>query len=446
MIWLYRLAFPFVLLALAPKYLLRMRRRGGYADGFWQRFGGGPALPGRRPGVARLWLQAVSVGELLAVEPILETLQRDGVEVILTTTTSTAYRLAREKYLRLVTAVGYFPVDWAPFSARAWRRIKPDLAIIAEGERWPEHMRQGAQPGPCPSPLHQCAAFRPQLRALAPFFRPRAAFVLGGIDRLLASSAQDARPAFASSGFPPAASETTGNLKLDVKIQILDGSARERLQRELGPPSGRRILLGSSTWPGEEEALIGALLAARASGVASSLLIVPRHAERRVEIEKIVRASGLAYHFRSIGAASFPVDIAVADTTGELRSLTQLADVVFVGKSLVPHTEGQTPVEAAVLGKPILMGAGMSNFRSIAANLVWRGAARVVTGPGRSCRAGDDAPGGRPDARADGDGGGRLAPGERRGPRANLGRDPRRTRAFGVGTPAGSCHTARGRA
>jgi 3-deoxy-D-manno-octulosonic-acid transferase len=72
------------------------------------------------------------------------------------------------------------------------------------------------------------------------------------------------------------------------------------------------------------------------------------------------------------------VDVAVGDTTGELRKLTQLADLVFIGKSLPPHTEGQTPVEAAVLGKPMLFGPGMGNFRIIARDLVQRGAARQV--------------------------------------------------------------------
>jgi 3-deoxy-D-manno-octulosonic-acid transferase len=73
--------------------------------------------------------------------------------------------------------------------------------------------------------------------------------------------------------------------------------------------------------------------------------------------------------------------VAVGDTTGELRRLTQLADLVFVGKSLPPHTEGQTPVEAAVLERPILFGPGMGNFRPIARDLVARGAAQVVTDP-----------------------------------------------------------------
>ena len=105
---------------------------------------------------------------------------------------------------------------------------------------------------------------------------------------------------------------------------------------------------------------------------------MPRHAERRAEIEALLQSSGLRYHFRSRGAAPSPVDVAVGDTTGELRKLSQLADVAFVGKSLPPHHEGQTPVEAAALGKPILFGPAMSNFRPIAGDLKACGAARVV--------------------------------------------------------------------
>ncbi|MFM8338316.1 MAG: 3-deoxy-D-manno-octulosonic acid transferase, partial [Opitutaceae bacterium] len=94
------------------------------------------------------------------------------------------------------------------------------------------------------------------------------------------------------------------------------------------------------------------------------------------EIETLLRDSGATYHFRSRGPAAGPVEVSVADTTGELRRLTQLADLVVVGKSLPPHTEGQTPVEAAALGKPILFGPGMANFRTIAAELLAGGAAR----------------------------------------------------------------------
>ena len=123
-IWLYRILFLPALLVVAPYYLWRMRKRGGYRANFGQRFGGTPPLPPKRSGVRRLWLQAVSVGEMLAIGPLLEALKKDDtVEVYLTTTTSTAHQIARDSYGSLVGALGYFPLDWWPFSARAWRHV-----------------------------------------------------------------------------------------------------------------------------------------------------------------------------------------------------------------------------------------------------------------------------------------------------------------------------------
>jgi 3-deoxy-D-manno-octulosonic-acid transferase len=382
LIWIYRLLFPFVLLATAPYYLWRMRRRGGYGDGFWHRFGLPPRLPARRPGVRRVWLQAVSVGEMLAVEPIVLALEADGIEVMLTTTTSTGYRVAVDRLLAHVCGIAYFPMDWMPFSSRAWARISPDLAIVTEGERWPEHMNQAKARGVpvlCINARISDRSFR-RLRR----FPVAAAFVLDGMTRILAGSAQDARR-FREMGYPADRITVTGNIKLDVKIPRLDEGGRAKLRLELGLPPGRLVLLGSSTWPGEEAALVDALLAARSKGVDCSLLIVPRHAERRAEIEKLLKATGLSLHMRSRGASPGAVDVAVGDTTGELRAMTQLADVVFVGKSLSPHTEGQTPVEAAALGRPILFGPGMGNFRSIARDLLERGAARSVADAAGLC-------------------------------------------------------------
>jgi 3-deoxy-D-manno-octulosonic-acid transferase len=133
-----------------------------------------------------------------------------------------------------------------------------------------------------------------------------------------------------------------GNLKFDVEIPRISAEEAVQLRRELG--LGQRVLvLGSSTWPGEEAALLAAWRRWRSDGMDVGLLLVPRHAERRPEIERLLVDQGVAHHFRSRGAAPGPVEVAVADTTGELRRLTQLADVVVVGKSLPPHTEGQTP-------------------------------------------------------------------------------------------------------
>lgn len=377
MIWIYRILFLPALLLASPHYLLRMKRRGGYRENFGQRFGATPPLPAKRAGVRRVWLQAVSVGEMLAIAPLLEALRTDPtVEVYLTTTTSTGYALARERYPALVIGIGYFPADWWLFSRRAWRTVRPDFVILTEGERWPEHIRQARARGVPVLAVNARLSDRSfrrtmKLRALAwPLFR--------GITRVLACSQHDAER-FQALGFPAAAITTTGNIKLDVAIPLLGDAEKTALRRELGFGE-EPVLLGSSTWPGEEAVLIDIFKALRADDRAVRLLIVPRHAERRTEIEALLQGTGLEYHFRSRGPAPAGADVqvAVADTTGELRNFTQLAELVFVGKSLPPHHEGQTPVEAAALGKPVLFGPQMSNFRTISRDMRAAGAALAV--------------------------------------------------------------------
>ncbi|MGH7996666.1 MAG: 3-deoxy-D-manno-octulosonic acid transferase [Opitutaceae bacterium] len=391
MIWVYRFLFAPALIVLGPVYLRRMLRRGGYRENFSQRVGRHRRLPPKR--TPRIWIQAVSVGELLAIGPLLETLRAKGLEIYLTTTTSTGYRLALDRYGAHTVGIGYFPIDWCPFSAQAWAAIEPDLVVLTEGERWPEHARQAARhrvPVVCVNARLSDRSFR-RLRRF-PF---AARLALDGLTRVLAASRLDGAR-FRALGVPPERLSVTGNLKLDVSIPPLVPGEGKRLKSELGLGPGP-IVLGASTWPGEETALVAAVVSARAAGLACSLLLVPRHAERRNEIESDVRAAAASasalrsespsaestaapwtWHFRSHGPACGAVDVAIADTTGELQRFLQVADLVFVGKSLWPNTEGQTPVEAAALGKPILFGPGMSNFRVVARDLLARDAARRV--------------------------------------------------------------------
>ncbi len=375
MIFLYRLLFVPALLLATPYYLWRMRRRGGYSEGFTHRFGEVPALPPKRVGVTRVWAQAVSVGEILAMGPLLEGLHRDGREVYLTTTTSTGFRLAREKYAGLTIGIGYFPLDFWAFSARAWRRVQPDVCLLMEGERWPEHVRAAEVRGVPVLSVNARLSDRSFRRSLRAKWMVRA--MARGITRFLCAAQRDEQR-FRALGFAAERLQTTGNLKLDVTIPELEANARAQLRRELGLPADGLVLLGSSTWPGEETALLDAWQAARAQGLAVSLLLVPRHAERREELQTLLNARGCTYHLRSRGVAPTTVEVAVGDTTGELRNLTQLADLVFVGKSLAPHDGGQTPVEAALLGKPVLHGPAMSNFRDIVRSLTEAGAVRQV--------------------------------------------------------------------
>lgn len=375
MIWLYRLLFPPLLLLASPYYLWRMRRRGGYRRHFNQRFGATPPLPPKHPGTPRVWVQAVSVGELNALGPLLQGLRAAGAEIYLTTTTSTGYAVARERHTALLLALAYFPMDWWPFSRRAWAAVQPDLVVLMESERWPEHLVQARRRGVpvvCVNARLSDRTHR-RMRALPAFSR----LLLDGVTRVLAASEEDAAR-FRALGVPPANVAVTGSLKLDVDLPPLTEAEKQKLRAALGLAPGHLVLMGSSTWPGEEFALVQALKAARARGLAASLLLVPRHAERRDEVRAMLERTGLRYHFRLQGDAPGEVDIAVADTTGELRRLTPLADLVFVGKSLPPHEGGQTPVEAAILGRPLLHGPRMSNFREITRALDTAGAAREI--------------------------------------------------------------------
>jgi len=376
MIWVYRiLFFPLFLLSL-PYYLQRMMKRGGYKRDFSHRFGLFPELPGKRDGVSRIWIQAVSVGELLAIEPILTALkENESVEVFLTTTTSTGYVLAEEKYGDLVMGTGYFPWDFWPCSACGWRRVKPDLVILTEGELWPEHLHQAGKR------MAKVLLINARLSDHTYGRLKSLNWAIGGVLKnltyILAGSDSDAER-FRDLGVDASKVVTTGNIKVDFEMgERLSGTEKMALRKELGLREGL-VLLGSSVWPGEEEVLLELFEKAREERIDCQLFLVPRHAERREDIRRLLTGTELSHHFRSEGLAERVVDVAVGDTTGELRKFAQVADLVFVGKSLPPHQEGQTPIETAAFGKPLLFGPEMSNFRSIARTLVRCGAAVSV--------------------------------------------------------------------
>ncbi len=375
MSWAYRILFPLLLIPALPYYFWRMLRRGGYGTGFSQRFGffpdPGPPTPGKR----RFWLQAVSVGEIEAIGPLLRQLEATGeAEIILTTTTSTGYRLAKERYADVARTIGIFPADLWPCSALAWRRIRPDVAILVEGELWPEHLAQARARG-VPAYLIN-GRISDKSFARHQRFRKLSGYVLGHFRRIAAGSEEDVRR-FRELGHD---ATLTGNIKFDVAADAtMSAEERAQLRAELGFGADPRtvLLLGSSTWKGEEALLLDVTRELRGAGHDVRLLLAPRHSERRAEVAAEVSASGLDWHQRSSGGPVAPAGTIVhrADTTGELRRLTRAADLAFCGKSLTPHEGGQTPVECAAAGVAIVYGPRMSNFRDICRGLEKAGAA-----------------------------------------------------------------------
>ena len=375
--FLYRVLYLPAFLVLLPFFLLKMWRRGGYRLGLANRFGRMGAFPQKRPGVNRIWIQAVSVGELIAIEPLVRAIEQEAdLEVILTTTTSTGFAVLKEKFTEKTVWHGIFPLDFWPLSHWAWNQLQPDLAILMEGDLWPEHIHQGYRRGVSVLLVNARVSDKSYRRHLR--YKALTRCYFQKLDKILTGSETDLARFRNLAWIPVERIQLAGNLKLDLKSpEPLQEGERSTLLREMGfleegqTAADILVILGSSTWPGEEAALVEAYVSIRESFPQVRLLLVPRHAERRKEIALGLKAYPVRLHFRSEGKqAASETEVYIADTTGELKMLTRSTDVVFVGKSLPPNKGGQTPIEAAALGKPLIFGPDMSNFRDVARGLL----------------------------------------------------------------------------
>ena len=320
----------------------------------------------------RAWIQAVSVGELLAIGPVIRRLSSSGEwDVYLSTTTSTGYSMAKETYRDDAAHVFAFPLDFWPFVRRAWRRVSPDLVILTEGEMWPEHLHQARKRG-IPSVLINARISdrtSGRLKGI-PFV---VSIMHGGVRAIGAASALDA-DRIVRLGVPRNRIRVTGNLKFDAvdtsrvpeeELATLCGDAGWAIHDPCP------VLIGASTWPGEEKLILDAMKALQSEGMRVRVILVPRHGERRLEIGNLLKSyPELRWAFRSENRRQeVPLDVYVVDTVGELRKFLQLSDVAVIGKSFPPHGQGQTPVESAALGVPMIYGPSMSNFRAVCLEL-----------------------------------------------------------------------------
>jgi len=374
-IWFYRLLYPFLTLLLSPYYLRRMIKRGGYGRKLAYRLGLWPKLPARKKGIQRIWIQAVSVGELSSIGKLLESFLADPTfEIVLSGTTSTGLAIAEKKYGKRILAQGPFPLDWLPFSRLAWSRINPDLALTVDSELWPEHMHQAKKRG-VPFIIVNARLSDRSFRRLQ-FFRFLHGILLPPTMRILASSEKQV-DRWLSLGLDSEKVMVTGNLKVDSASKSPPTTEDIlKLKTEFGFSQNSFVLVGVSTWPGEEETLIDAINELRNKNLDARLLLVPRHAERREDVRKCLAASGLSFHLRSESSrADKGTIVYLADTTGELPSLIGAGDMAFLGKTLPPNNGGQNPMEPISLGLPLVVGPAYQNFRESCAELFSDGAA-----------------------------------------------------------------------
>lgn len=355
---------------LMPYYAVRMIKRGGYGKDFSHRFGFFKNLPPPEKNKKRIWIQAVSVGEVEALSSLLKLLHEDGgFEVVVTTTTSTGYKVLREKYAKYCYCVGIFPFDFWLSNALAWRRIKPDMCVQMEGELWPEHLHRAKSKKKPLLLLNARLSDRSFKRySKAGFFARR---IFNKFDAIACGSEFDAAR-FLRLGANPKIVSSTGNIKFDASGSArLSDNGKDALKTEMGFEKDSLVLLGSSTWQGEEEMLLGILNGIRQkTGIDARMLLVPRHAERREELKKLLQRGVMPFNFRTEKrSAPSGTLVYVADTTGELALLTQVADFAYVGKSMPPNDGGQSPLDCAAAGVAIVYGPNMTNFKKMCESL-----------------------------------------------------------------------------
>jgi len=406
---LFLIVYPFLL----PGFLVRMLRRGGYAARMGDRFALYPEEVlrdfGRRDtlsdshsnvrtfghsNISPIWIHAVSVGEVQVAGQLMREWRKvdPSVRFCFSTTSSTGWMMAQKEMEKLGgkgDTLIYNPLDFPTFVRAALLTVRPRAIILTESEIWPNFIRKAKKYG---IPLYLINA-RVSDRSAPRYKKARFFFkdVLRCFTTIFAQSDLD-KSRLVDAGADEKAVEVTGSFKFDVAHR---NEAKEKeLNDWIGPHPGG-ILLGGSTWPGEDELLLRAyrrILNAQPSppNLPTSqhpnsptsqpiLILAPRHFEKADEVEANIRKAGFSCirRSRSSQPSSFEHSnirtsehsVFLSDTTGELMGLYGIADIVFVGKSISAHGS-QNMIEPCLCGKPTFVGPYTENFRPVMSDLL----------------------------------------------------------------------------
>jgi 3-deoxy-D-manno-octulosonic-acid transferase len=375
MYWLYSALLAAGLLLTLPYWLLQSIRHSKYSAGLSERLGKIPERLRGRPSQPTIWVHAVSVGEVMAVSSLVAQLGQRFPQhrIVVSTTTDTGQKLARTRF-----GAGnafYFPLDFA-FAIRPYLRLlRPELIVIAETEFWPNFLRLAHESDA------QIAVVNARIsdRSWPGYRRVRWVLskVLRQVDLFLTQTEEDARR-LADIGAPAEKVQVSGNLKFDVpppELPPIVASLRIAFQQASAGP----VIVCGSTVHDEERLLLRAFEAVLASHPRAVMIVAPRHPERFDEVARLLEELGLRFWRRSSWTGD-PIGggVLLIDSIGELAALYSLADIAFVGGSLVPRG-GHNIIEPAQHGVPILVGRHTENFRDIVGLFQSHDAVRVVT-------------------------------------------------------------------
>jgi 3-deoxy-D-manno-octulosonic-acid transferase len=360
----YNLLFPIVLLLLLPGFLIRMTRRGSYRHKFGQRLGIYSAgVREKIAGTNRVWVHAVSVGEVNIALKLIQSMREANPELgfVLSTTTSTGFKLAVSRKSAWLEPI-YNPLDFYPVARRVVRLIRPRCLILVEAEVWPNILSEVRRLGAKAALVNARLSPRSEKRYRAA--RWITAPVFNQLNLLCLQEPRDIHR-WKSLGLDPAKLVLTGSIKFD------DSAAASRPVRDfrpvleaIGVSEDAPVLLGGSTFEGEEVILAEVYKKLCQSHPDLFLILVPRHHERAESVSRQLEQAGLTVMRRTKPFSEGRPDVLLVDTTGELAGWYRCATVVFVGKSLCAKG-GQNPAEPVTAGAPVIFGPHMQNFSTL---------------------------------------------------------------------------------
>jgi 3-deoxy-D-manno-octulosonic-acid transferase len=342
-----------------------MARLGKYRAGLPERLGRVPSRIVQNATGPVIWIHAVSVGEALAISELVSRLRARfaTARILISTTTQTGQKLAAERFG--AGNVFYFPLDFA-FAIRPYlRRLKPDVIVLAETEFWPNFIRLAHSSGAKIIVTNARISDRsfPRYRRFAALMRP----VLRQIDAFLTQSKTDAER-LVEIGAPADRVIVAGNLKFEVKPPDTSHGIVRDLAKAFERDSFAPVIVAGSTVEGEEPIVLDAFRKLLSAYPTSRLLLAPRHRERFESVASLLETSGISFARRSKLAGDLaelkPGSVLLLDSIGELSAIYSLADIAFVGGSLVPRG-GHNILEPAYFGKAIVVGPHTENFRDI---------------------------------------------------------------------------------
>lgn len=361
MLLLYNFLLYIGFLALLPRIILQKE----YRDTLRERLG---HIPTPKPSNKKtVWLHCVSVGETQAARPLVNQLIKElpNHRLVISTTTVTGQKLARELFENQADMFFYFPLDF-PFSVRrTLQRIKPEVILLMETELWFNLINEASKNGVKIFVVN--ARLSEKSVRWYRLIKRTIKKILRKIDLVMAQSETDAKR-FRLLGVKEQNLITTGNLKFDQSLNETEHNLSRYFADRFGIDEQNNLILAASTHDPEESWLIEAIKLLQNSSLSKSprLMIAPRHPERFNSVAEQMKLSGFRFVRRS-GLES-PADrnstLILLDSIGELRSVMPLAKIVFVGGSLIPHG-GQNILEAAIAKKPIVTGFYTMNFQEI---------------------------------------------------------------------------------